>query len=128
MLNGHLLDQLVHLVLQFLDAFFINRLCWISHSGTNRLDALALLLDNWILDSFRGNPLSKLGQHLINAGCGERGIPPGLQRKFQQAFFRILLGTLSYIRVPSGAVLNFTASHFANEKNRWVSPAGATTM
>lgn len=82
MLNGHLLDQLVHLVLQFLDAFFINRLCWISPSGTNRLDALALLLDNWILDSFRGNPLSKLGQHLINVGCGERGIPPGLQEKF----------------------------------------------
>lgn len=83
MLNTHLLDELGHLVLQFPDTFLINRVCWISHSGTNRLEALAIRLWDWICDCFGGNPLTKLGQHLIDAGCGEGGIPSNLEWKLK---------------------------------------------
>lgn len=105
MLNRHLLDELGHLVLQFPDALFINGVCWISRGGTNRLEALAIRLCDWICDCFGRSPLTKLGQHLIDAGCGERHISSNLQWKLKLAFFFFIsLGTLSYIRVPTVAV------------------------
>ena len=80
-LNEHLLDELGHLVLQFPDALFINRVCWISHRRMNWLGTLVIWLCRWICDCCRGNPLTKLGQDLVNAGCGERAIPSKLQWK-----------------------------------------------
>lgn len=126
-LNEHLMDELGHLVLQFPDALFINQVCWISRSGTNRLEALAIRLSHLLYNCFGGNPLMKLGQHLIDAGFGERDIPSNLQWKLKFAFF-ISLGTLSYIRVPTVAVLHSTAAGFANEKNRWIFPSGAMNV
>lgn len=129
MLNGHLLDELGHLVLQFLDAFLIIGVCWISHSGTNRLEALALLLGDWIRDCFRSNPLTKVGQHLIDAGCGESYIPSSLQWKLKLAFSLFhWVGILSCIRVPTVGVLHSTATGFANDKNRWILTSGAKNM
>lgn len=61
-INGHLLDELGHLVLQFPDAFFIHGVCWISHSGTNWLDTLTIRLCDWICDCFGGYSLPELAQ------------------------------------------------------------------
>lgn len=82
MLNLHLLDKLVNLLLQFFDAFFIHSVSCFSRSGTyavGALGALGLRLRDWSRD-FRGSPLSKLGEHLIDARCGEMYIGPNLQQ------------------------------------------------
>lgn len=110
MLNKHLLDELGHLVLQFPDALFINGVCWISRGGTNPLEALTIRLSEWICDCFGGNPLSKLGQHLVDVRCGEGNISSNLQWKFKLAFFLFLLGTFSNIRVSAVTVLRSTAA------------------
>jgi len=82
-LNKHLLDELGHLVLQFSDAVFINRVCWTGPSGAD--------LCGWIGDRFGGNPLTELGQHLIDAGCGESDIFSGLQENEPFSFHCVTL-------------------------------------
>lgn len=69
-------------MLQFLDAFFINAVCWIGDRGANGLEALVLLLFNRIGTCFSGTWLRKMGQHVVvvvdDVGISEASIPSDL--------------------------------------------------
>lgn len=102
----HLLDELVNLLLQFFDAFFIHSVSCFSHSGSDALGALGLRLRDWSRD-FRGSPLSKLGQHLINARCVEMYIAPNLQQSRKWDYSNFFIGNPQNL--------------YYTEKNRWIS-------
>lgn len=83
----HPFNELGHLLLQFLYAFFVNGVCWIGNSRMNGMNALELWLCDWSGDSFRSN-LLKLGRNLVDMWSGERDVPSDLQRKFKDILKR----------------------------------------
>lgn len=86
----HLLDELGHPLLQFLDTFFITRFCWIDKTGTKGLEALVLWLFDCIVNCFSGIWLMKIGQQfviVVDVGIFETDIPFDLQLKLELPFF-----------------------------------------
>lgn len=124
----HPFNELGHLLLQFLYAFFVNGVCWIGNSRMNGMNALELWLCDWSGDCFRSNLLMKLGQNLVDMWSGERDIPSDLQRKFKDILKRylhirlklklniILLG-MEMFWVYYLIVLNFANQMFKTELN-----------